>query len=150
MTSENPIPENNPTPNTSGEADKQSDHPKTEVTPTLARPQLPPSHAYCHVTCQQEKNWWDKWKPFVEIGGVILLGVYTGYTIRIYNANHDAAIAAQKTLCEIQKQNTLMRQQVVGSQGAVLIFDPGISVPAIVAAVRPTPGRVTAKMSRFT
>ncbi|HUE54896.1 MAG TPA: hypothetical protein VMO76_03625, partial [Candidatus Udaeobacter sp.] len=43
-----------------------------------------------------EKHWWDTFKPYVEIFGVILLGVYTGFTIAMYCANRDAANAATK------------------------------------------------------
>lgn len=97
MTSENPIPENNPTPHTSGKPDHQPDHPEPKVTPTAARSQPPPSHANYQVTCNEEKNWWDAIKPFVEAIGVILLAVYTGYTIKIYKANHNIMQIAQKT-----------------------------------------------------
>lgn len=50
-----------------------------------------------------------------------------------------------RTYCQIENQTTLMRQETIGNQGAVLVFDPTLSVPAIVAAVRPIPGRVVAR-----
>ena len=55
----------------------------------------PPDH--CEITCKTEKNWWDKFKPFVECTGLILLAVYTGCTIRIFYANRDSADIAKKT-----------------------------------------------------
>ncbi len=42
------------------------------------------------------KDWWDKVKPFVEIPGLVLLFVYTIYTIKMYHANKQAADAATK------------------------------------------------------
>jgi hypothetical protein len=92
---ENPIPENNPTPHASRITNEQSSNPKPEITPAPARPQLPPTHTHCQITCKQEKNWWDRWKPFVELGGVLLLAVYTGYTIKIYLTNQDMVRIAQ-------------------------------------------------------
>jgi hypothetical protein len=42
--------------------------------------QKPPCH--CECACKQEKSWWDKLKPFVEILGVALIFIYTAYTIK--------------------------------------------------------------------
>jgi hypothetical protein len=83
MSKKNHVSKNNPAPNTGGKSDKQSDHPKPEIAHTLSPSELPPSHAYGHVACKQEKNWWDKAKPFVEIAGIALLALYTGYTIKL-------------------------------------------------------------------
>jgi hypothetical protein len=44
-----------------------------------------------------EKDWWDKFKKYVEIAGVIILAVYTFYTVKIYGANKEAAKAAAQT-----------------------------------------------------
>ena len=95
MLSENPIPENNPTPDTSGEADDQPSQPQPNIMPAVCRSQFPPTHAHYEITCKHEKNWWDKWKPLVEIIGIVLLAIYTGYTIKMYRANRDAANAAK-------------------------------------------------------
>lgn len=43
---------------------------------------------------QTKENWWDKAKPYVEITGVVLLAIYTGYTIKMYYANRTSADAA--------------------------------------------------------
>jgi hypothetical protein len=145
MASENQIPEHHPSPDASGKTSEQASQTEPEIPPTVTCPQLPPSHANCQITCKQEKNWWDKGKPFVELCGIILLAVYTGYTIKIYRANHEAAIAAHDTLVQIQQQTTLLRDQTIGTQGAILEFDPALSIPAIVTAVRAVPGRVAAK-----
>ena len=50
---------------------------------------------YCAITCEKEKSWWDKVKPIVELAGVILLAIYTLYTIKMYCANKEAADAAK-------------------------------------------------------
>jgi hypothetical protein len=59
-------------------------------------------------------------KFLLEIVGFIVLCVYAFFTLGIYCANQKAADAAHDTLGEIQKQTTLMRQQLVGSQGATV------------------------------
>jgi|SRR5271165_3466522 len=45
-----------------------------------------------------ERNWWDKWKPIVEISGVVLLAIYTSFTIPMYFANKKAADAAKSAV----------------------------------------------------
>jgi hypothetical protein len=70
-----------------------------------------------------EKNWWDKCKPFVEIAGVLLLAVYTGCTIMIYETSHD-------TLGQIQKQTALMQKQVEGARAAIITKQFRITWPA--------------------
>ena len=44
-----------------------------------------------------KKSWWDKTKPFVELGGILLLALYTGFTVAMYFANRDAANAAKSS-----------------------------------------------------
>lgn len=39
-------------------------------------------------------SWWDRIKPYVEIVGIVLLAVYTFFTVRMYYANKKAADAA--------------------------------------------------------
>jgi len=97
MASENSVPENNPTPDASDKPTQQSRESEPKITPRPSGSQLPPPHAHCQVTCKQEKNWWDKGKPFVEILGIALLAIYTGYTIKIFRANNKAAKIAQQT-----------------------------------------------------
>jgi len=59
-------------------------------------PQTPPTEPHYHITCKTEKDWWDKAKPVVELSGILLLGLYTLYTIKMYYANKEAADAAQE------------------------------------------------------
>jgi hypothetical protein len=47
-----------------------------------------------HCTSRTEKDWWDELKPFAEIVGILLLAVYTFYTIKMYRANKKSADAA--------------------------------------------------------
>jgi hypothetical protein len=46
-------------------------------------------------TKNPKKDWWDKAKPWVELTGVILLAIYTGFTIAMYFANKETADAAK-------------------------------------------------------
>jgi hypothetical protein len=71
MNSETPR-KNEPTTGTERKTDKKTDHTKS------------PS------------NWWDRAKPWVELGGVILLAIYTGFTIAMYFANKKSADAAKQ------------------------------------------------------
>jgi len=77
---------------------------------------------------QQKENSRKAIKFWAEVAGIVVLIVYTGFTIGIYFANQKAAEASQKALTEVQTQTTLMRQQLVGTQAAVVsIIDyPGI------------------------
>src|SRR5580704_16081035 len=38
----------------------------------------------CQIGYKAEKNWWDKAKPIVEVTGVVLLAVYTGFTVAMF------------------------------------------------------------------
>jgi hypothetical protein len=96
MTSESDlVRENKSTPNAGGETDDQAGRANPNVTPASSAPQPPPAETHYHITCKTEKDWWDKAKPVVEIAGIVLLGVYTLYTIKMYRANKKAAEAAK-------------------------------------------------------
>jgi len=91
VTSENPIPESNPTPH--GE---------------------------------QEKDWWDRWKPLVEIVGIALLAVYTAYTLKMYRANkqsadaaRDAAVAAKQSADTQEDSFQLERRRAEDQEEAI-------------------------------
>jgi hypothetical protein len=90
-----PVREDNPAPNAEREPDIKIDHTDPEILPgPLSK--LPPSHAHYKIACETEKDWWDKHKRWAEIAGIILLAVYTFYTIKMYCANKQAANAAEK------------------------------------------------------
>jgi hypothetical protein len=129
VTPENPIPEHASVPDASGKAHEQTSQPETEISPTTARPQVIWQFASDDGARKQEKNWWDKWKPFVEMSGAILLAVYARYTIKIYKANRDAANAAHDTLGQIQQQTTLMQQEVEGAMAAIITKQLRITWP---------------------
>ena len=112
MDSENPINEKHTEEDAQSKSHKQPNPTQNEIpfgaAPIKTDSQKP--HTHCEITCKVEKDWWDKAKPFVEIAGIILLGVYTTYTIKMYSANKKAAEAASNaaqtadaTLKEIQK-----------------------------------------------
>lgn len=62
-----------------------------------------------------EKDWWEKYKRYVEISGVVLLAIYTGFTIKMYYANRDAAnaatIAAKTAKDTLDSSNQSFRQE---------------------------------------
>ena len=51
-------------------------------------------HSVTPLPGNAEKNWWDKTKPWVELAGIVLIAIYTGFTVRIFYANKKAAGAA--------------------------------------------------------
>ncbi len=93
------IGDNKPAPDTTGESGEQPNETQPPVphipAPTQADSQKPPYH--CNGACKQEKDWWDKAKPLVEIVGVVLLSIYTLYTIKMYSPNKKAADAAKES-----------------------------------------------------
>src|ERR1035437_2196685 len=96
MTSDNPI-ENKVTPNADAKSQEQTTHPQIPVPPApTPEHKLQPSPHCCEITCKTEKDWWDKTKPYVEAAGVLLLAIYTFYTIKMYCANKQAADAATR------------------------------------------------------
>jgi hypothetical protein len=97
-----PVSQNNPAKHTQGAADQETHDGKSKMTPAGGAPGTPPAETHCKITCQTEKDWWDKFKKWPEILGVIALVVYTAYTIKMYHATklaaeaaHDSAVAAQ-------------------------------------------------------
>jgi hypothetical protein len=90
-----PIGNNDAAPNSSGESNVQNQNRNPGVAPTTPSSQLPPSHAHHKIACETEKDWWDKHKRWAELLGIILLAIYTGYTIKMYHANKESADAAK-------------------------------------------------------
>jgi hypothetical protein len=95
---------------------------------------------------RHRQNLWVQWT----LAGVTFLAftaaaIYAGFAYFTLREAQKQTTAAQKTMCEIQKQTTLMRQETIGNQGAVLTFLPVISVPAIAPDIKALPGRVPAK-----
>lgn len=88
------VRENEAAPDRTEEADVNTGSANPGVPFVPGVPRTPPPVTQQHITCKPEKDWWDKTKPLVEIGGAILLAVYTFYTIKMYCSNRDAANAA--------------------------------------------------------
>lgn len=121
MSSKNPIPENNPEPNTKDKAAEQSSTTPNEVPKTAALSKSNPekSQSHCQITCKQERDWLDHLKTVAEFLGLILLGVYTGYTIKMYRANKDAADAAKSAADTAARQLDLSTRPWVGIKGII-------------------------------
>lgn len=98
MPSENPIPEHKPEPDTQAKAAKQGNATSNEIkkTAALSKSDSEKTYSHCQITCKQERDWIDHLKTVAEFAGLILLGIYTGYTIKMYCANKQAADAATK------------------------------------------------------
>ena len=96
MSSESePIHENDPTPNAQQKPDAQQaeDNPNMSGAASVSSP--PPSKTHCDITCKTEKNFWDHIKTGAELIGIVLLAIYTAYTIKMYCANKKSADAAK-------------------------------------------------------
>lgn len=59
---------------------------------------------------------------WVEVISALVLTGYFGVTILIYMATSNQAESTHKTFAEIQKQTTMIRQQLVGTQAALIVF----------------------------
>jgi hypothetical protein len=116
MTDDQPIP---PAPQTENDSHNDAAHPDSNA---VSEMKTPPSNASYKITCEKKRDKWDVAKLVAEFIGLAFLILYTLYTAGIYCANQRAAQAAHDTFVEIQKQTTLMRQQLVGTQAAVIIF----------------------------
>src|SRR5580700_10895095 len=91
-----PIQQKSPTPTSSHKSNHEA-HQGQLPWPiwTDAAPESQPTPTKYEITCKTEKTKWDKSKPFVELGGLVLLAIYTCYTIRMYHANKESADAAK-------------------------------------------------------
>lgn len=120
MTDDQPMP---PAQQTDENAADEANGPQSAHAPTI-RPemQVPPAHKHYKISCEKKRDGWDRAKLVAEFVGIVFLIIYTLYTAGIYCANRRAAEAAHDTLGEIQKQTTLMRQQLVGTQAASLDY----------------------------
>lgn len=68
-------------------------------------------------------NWWNKAKPYVELVGVVLIAVYTGFTVAMYFANRKAADAAYTTAI------TTREQVHVGQRAYLILKHPELTGP---------------------
>jgi hypothetical protein len=94
---EEPIQQKTPTPSGSDKPNKKSDQRQPPLPiQTDAAPESRSALTKYEVPHKTEKTRWDKAKPWVELAGVILLAIYTGFTIRMYYVNKRAADAAEK------------------------------------------------------
>jgi hypothetical protein len=99
-----PVRENNPAPNTGGKTDTQTPQSNPDIPRTPSVPSFPPSKTHYEITCKAEKDFWNHVKTVAEIIGIILLAVYTAYTIKMYRVNKQAADAAKTAADAAVKQ----------------------------------------------
>jgi hypothetical protein len=110
--------QNRDTPNCSGKSKVQTQDPAPQIPATVAPLQPKPPKRNSAGPSHREKDWWDKAKPYVEILGITLLAIYTGFTIAMYFANKEAADAARIAARAAAEQSALSRQTIVNTYGA--------------------------------
>ncbi len=102
----NPIRENDTADDGSYKSAEKRDTAKQELpitaTPVQANGQKTPSH--CEITYKTEKSTWERIKPYIEFAGVLLVALYTLYTIKMYNVTRKALIAANAAVFSCQAQ----------------------------------------------
>jgi hypothetical protein len=76
--------DNEPTQNAENKTNQSSNETGPSLNPALGESKPYPSECHYKVSCKTEKNWWDKLKPWVEIAGIGLLALYTGFTIATF------------------------------------------------------------------
>jgi hypothetical protein len=117
---------------------------------------IPPAITDQERANQKKKNRRKSIKFWAEIVGLIVLTFYTAFTYKIMRANLNAAKSAHDTLGEIQKQTTLIRQQLVGSQAAIVradrtfVVDDGLPSTARLEIAIQNEGHIMARNVQFT
>jgi hypothetical protein len=123
MTSNDSPYENTPTSTSEPQHDLQSRNADPQLVPLPSEVPAPNPKR----TSDPKKDWWDKHKRWVEILGVLLLAVYTGYTIKMYYANRDAAQAATTAAATAHDSLILVQRQWLGVEGSMSHSDKGDS-----------------------
>ncbi|MGA2537821.1 MAG: hypothetical protein ABSF53_17520, partial [Terracidiphilus sp.] len=83
------------TPYAKGESNIQANQGDPNITPALGVPPFPPTETHYKITCKPEKSFWGNVKTGAELFGIVLLAIYTLYTVKMYCANKEAADAAK-------------------------------------------------------
>jgi hypothetical protein len=83
-----------------------------------------------------KKDWWDKAERLLAMAGIVLLAIYTTYTIKMYHANKEAADAASSAAATakstLDASNQSFKQQeraYVATTNAVMSNPPICSFP---------------------
>jgi len=86
------------------------------------------------MTSKHPKDWWDEWKPLVEISGLILLAAYTGFTILMYFSNKKSADAAKSAADTAAQQGAFLE---VSQRPWIEVTSPSISQQQTIPPVVP-------------
>lgn len=116
----NPVNENEHASHAANETNQSFKESESKIIVASSGTNREPPVAQDNIAHNPEKSWWDKTKPWVELIGISLLAVYTGFTIAMYFANKKAADAAATAAKIAQEQAELTRQQLRGTQAALL------------------------------
>jgi hypothetical protein len=95
-----------PTPNSQGKSEHQPQPTNPQVPFASGESDSQKGKAQYEITCKTEKTWWNSFKPIAEMVGIVLLGIYTAYTIKMYCANLTAANAAKKA-ADVSQQSLI-------------------------------------------
>jgi|ERR1022692_2863355 hypothetical protein len=146
-----PIGEHKTTPDTKTEANRDAHRKEPDVPLTSGIPAAPPPKAHHEVTCRPEKDFWDKIKTKVELFGILLLAVYTIYTIKMFYANRDAADAAKSaasiadaTLKATQRAFRIEQRPYVVTEGPQFVQPPVAGKPTRVTVFYSNIGKTPA------
>jgi hypothetical protein len=127
VTSENPIEQEQPTPNASGEPDKHTGEPQPAVTPAQTKSKPEPVPHKCDIACNKKRDWIDKTTLGLEGFGLFVLIVYTIFTGLMYCSNKKAAEGAKSAADTAAKQLEMSERPWVVEDFAVsgpLLFMP--------------------------
>jgi hypothetical protein len=97
MNSENPVNQEQPTPDAKDETNQDTTQAQPVISPTIGttKPETPPPSEKCKQSCHEKKHWLDYLEAGMGGVGLFVLVVYTIFTGLMYCANKKAADAAK-------------------------------------------------------
>jgi hypothetical protein len=99
-----PVSENQSAPHGDGKVKQKSDSPAQEAPRAITKFGLSRSDPECCNSKKAKRDWFDYGKAILEIFGLVILCLYTAYTIKIWRANRIAADAATESLNTLKDQ----------------------------------------------
>lgn len=92
-------------PTDGGKTDVEEQDPKPNESLGSSPPQDWPLNGEDGHRAEPPKNWWDKAKPFVEIAGVVLLAIYTTFTVSLFYQNRNEFAGDQRPWIWIDEEH---------------------------------------------
>jgi hypothetical protein len=110
----------NDAPDASDEAQHQTEQGYAHMFAGTGGTSSQPTESHYDVTCHEKRDFWDWVKYGIEILGLVLLAIYTGYTIKMYRANNKSANAADSAAHSARDSVDLTRKNARFDQRAWL------------------------------